>query len=144
MIGEEAGFRFQIQATTSTTDISCVYSFSGLDSLEITFQEEEVIIEAGKIKDIYGTVSIPEDAEIKDYGGKLSVSCGAVEEGSGSSVRTTIGDSPFNVKVVEERGKEIREIAPPPVQVDYMFVGIAIVAVILIIILLYYYRRKGR
>jgi hypothetical protein len=141
MRGETAGFTFEIQAVTSLEALSCSYSISGLSPLTLTFEEDEVTVDAGSIKNVYGTVTVPANAEIKSYSGQLSVSCGALVEGggSGSSVKTTVGGSPFIVKVVEVRSGEIRPITPPPAPpVDYTPLIVAVVVVIVVLIVLYY------
>jgi len=147
MKNESAGFMFEIQAVTSTERLLCTFSIDGLDGLDLGFREKEVIVEAGSIKNVYGTVTVPADAEVKTYNGKLYVSCEATEkEGvSGSTVKTSIGGSRFDVKVVELREKEIKEIAPPHEADDYMMVIIiAIIAIVLtVIVIIYYYRLKG-
>ena len=76
MIGESAGFTFQIQAVTSTERLLCSYSISGLESLEMDFEEEEAVVDAGSIKNVYGTITVPGGVEIKTYNGRLTVSCG--------------------------------------------------------------------
>jgi len=148
MRGESADFTFQIQATTSTNRILCSYSIAGLDPLEIEFEEPEALINAGSVKRVYGTVTVPDDASYKDYRGKLSVSCGAVSEGgegiSGSIVMTTIGDSPLNVKVVEIRGEEIREITRPELEAPPYLMIIAIIIVIISVIGVLYYIKFGK
>jgi len=147
MKGESAGFVFEIQAVTSAERQACSYSISGLVPLQVTFEENEAIIDAGTIKQVYGTVTAPEGAEIKTYGGTLSVSCGAFSEGqvSGSAVKTTVGGSPFNVKVVDVRDRDIRNVAPPQQVFDYTTI-IIIVAVIIIIAIAagVYYKRKHK
>jgi hypothetical protein len=145
MKGESAGFVFEIQAVTSTERQACSYSISGMAPLQVAFEENEALVDAGAIKQVYGTVTAPEDAEIKTYSGTLSVSCGAFSEGqvSGSAVKTTVGGSPFNVKVVEERSQEIRNVAPPEPGFDYTTI-IIIIAVIIIVAIAagVYYKRK--
>jgi len=141
MKGESAGFTFEIQAVTSTERLLCTYSISGLDALEINFEEDDATVDAGSIKNVYGTITAPVGAEIKTYSGHLSVSCGPVVEGagSGSVVKTTVGGSPFNIKVVEVREKGIREISPPPGPgIDYTTILIAVLIIIIVIIVLYY------
>lgn len=147
MRGESAGFTFQIQAVTSTERLLCSYSISGLESLEIDFEEEEAVVDAGSIKNVYGTITVPEGFEIKTYNGRLSVSCGAYspEDVSGSAVRTTIGGSAFNIKVVEVRDSDIRKIEPPAKPVDYTTIIIALAIIIIIVAAgVYYWFRKSR
>lgn len=146
MRGESAGFTFQIQAVTSTERLLCSHSIGGLDPLEIAFEEEGAVVDAGSIKNVYGTITVPDDAEIKTYNGRLTVSCGVYspEDVSGSAVRTTIGGSPFNVNVVELRGSDIREIEPPPKPVDYTTIIIALIIIIIVAAGVYYWLRKSR
>ena len=133
--GEKAGFVFEIQAVTSQETQLCSYSITGLDPLQVTFDESEAIVNAGDIREVYGTVTVPSNAEIKTYSGRLTISCGAYTEGqvSGSVVKTTVGGSPFSVKVVEVRTQDIREIAPPKAA-GFDYLTIIIIAAIIIII----------
>ncbi len=135
MRGESADFTFQIQAVTSTEKISCVYFLSDMRPLEVKFDSDEVIIDAGSKKDVYGTVTVPENTPFDTYSGTLSVSCGAVSQGdsSGSQVRTTIGGSPFSVNVVEVREKGIKEIRPEEKGISTEIIILIIITVILII-----------
>jgi len=144
MRGESARFVFEIQAVTSTEKVACIYSISDLGPLIIEFDEEEAIIDAGSIKKVYGTVSVHEDAEYKTYNGKLCVTCGVAmeNEASGSSVKTTIGSSPFNINIVEFRGKEIKQI-DDKVQKKY-YLEIIIIASILILIIGVCYHLKHK
>ena len=111
MRGESADFRFQIQATTSASDVVCDYSMKGMEGLGIEFDQSEVTIPAGSKEEVYGTVSVPANAEYGEYSGKLSVSCGqSTAEGGGSRIKTTISGSPFEVTVVSERGEEVQSV----------------------------------
>jgi len=143
MRGESAGFVFEIQAVTSMERQSCTFGISGLDGLDLEFEEEDVTVDAGSIANVYGTVSAPGNAEIKMYSGTLTVSCGSAEaeEAGGSVVKTTVGGSQFNVNVVEFRDSDIRNISPPPEQAPDYTIIIIIVAIILIILVagVYYY-----
>jgi hypothetical protein len=146
--GETAGFTFQIQAVTSTEDLDCVYSISGMNPLVLEFEEDGVVVAAGTISNVYGTVTAPEDAEKKTYGGSLTVSCGPLQTSDvgGSVVRTTIGGSPFNVNVVDVRERDIREISPPDKAADYTSIIIiaAIIIIIIVAIGVYYWYKKRR
>ncbi|MEM5871396.1 MAG: hypothetical protein QW051_00820 [Candidatus Aenigmatarchaeota archaeon] len=145
MRGEEAGFVFEIQAVTANEKQLCSYSITGMEPLEITFQEKEVIIDAGGIKKVYGKVKVPEGAEIKTYNGQLSVSCGSYYPGEGgSAVKTNVGGSPFIVEVVEQRTSEIKQVLPPQ-EIDYTFILIVVVVIIIIVAFalgVYYYKKK--
>ena len=111
MRGESSDFRFQIQATTSASDVTCDYNMRGMEGLVIEFNQEQITIEAGSKERVYGTVTVPEDAEYGQYSGELSVSCGpSIAGGGGSKIKTTISGSPFKVKVVSERGVELESV----------------------------------
>ncbi|MCX6814808.1 MAG: hypothetical protein NTY20_04135 [Candidatus Aenigmarchaeota archaeon] len=143
MKGEEAGFYFEIQAVTSTEKQLCTYGISGLEPLQVTFEKNEAVIEAGSIENVYGKVKVPDDAQIKTYSGSLSVSCGAYTEGqvSGSVVKTTVGGSPFNVRVVELRTREIRDIGPSKeAGFDYTTIIILLAIIIIIVVTGVYYK----
>ncbi len=141
MRGESADFSFQIQAITSTEDISCVYSLGGMEPLEIKFDSDEKTVGAGSKEKVYGTVTVPEGTPFGTYSSTLSVSCGGTEGGEGGSqVRSTIGGSPFSVEVVEFREKEIREVRPE--QEIPLEIIILIIIVIILIIGAYYWSRK--
>lgn len=140
MRGEDARFTFQIQAVTSDSNQQCKYSMSGLEALNVEFDLDRITVDAGGVKDVYGTVSIPENTPFDTYSGKLTVSCGAAqdEEVQGSVVYTTIGDSPFTVKVVEVRAADIREIIgenKPPFPYLYVIIGAGVILIVAVVIL---------
>jgi hypothetical protein len=147
--GEKAGFVFEIQAVTSSEKQLCSYSITGLAPIQVAFEESEAIVDAGSIKNVYGTVTIPESAETKTYQGSLTVSCGAYAEGqvSGSIVKTTVGGSPFNIRVVEVRSQDIRNVAPPiqeGISTMEIMLIIAIIIIIVVIIGVYYKLRRHK
>jgi len=149
MKGETAGFVFEIQAVTSSEKQLCTYGISGLEPLQVAFEESEATVDAGSIKNVYGTVTVPSNAEIKTYAGRLSVSCGAYTEGqvSGSVVKTTVGGSAFNVKVVEVRSKDIRDVGPPAeAGFDYstIIIIVAIIIIVIVVTSVYYKTRFSR
>jgi len=74
--GDTADFSFSISAVTDSNDIECTYSISDMDPLIINFEEDTTLrIKGGTYKRIYGSVSVPANAEIKRYTGQLVVSC---------------------------------------------------------------------
>jgi hypothetical protein len=103
--GDTARFYFEIMASTSKEKISCTYSVNGFDPLVITFDEKETIVEAGEIKPVYGTVSVPNNAPIKSYVGSLVAACGPYVETkdvSGSIIHQSINVK-FVIDVVETK-----------------------------------------
>jgi len=145
--GDSTTFSFQIQAVTSTNDQSCSYSVTGMDPLVISFDENEVIVKAGEVENIYGTVSVPEDAEMKKYTGEIVVRCKPqIGEVSGSVIqRTMISD--FAVGVVEtEEEREIRRVPEERMPSAIRNLPIIIVIIILIILVIggYYWSERKK
>ena len=136
--GDSADFTFSISAVTDQNDIECTYSITGLDPLVLTFEEDMTLtITKGTFKRIYGSVSVPENAEIKRYTGELVVSCKPlvkVEDITGSVINR-IMNADFSVNVVE---KEEEKIVPnlPPKEVSAPAYNITMIGLIIIIIVL--------
>ena len=133
--GDSARFYFQIQAVMESNKQSCTYSVSGLDPLVITFDQKEVMVNSGEIKDIYGTISVPNNAPIKSYSGDLTVSCAPHIEGeaSGSVIHKTL-IVPFTASVVETTGERaVREI---PEKKKTTIPSLTVYTIIILIILI--------
>jgi len=117
--GDTARFTFQIQAVTSADKLSCTYRPTALDPIVITFDQNEAIVDAGTLKDIYGTISVPNDAPIKLYNGNLELTCGPyveVKDFSGSIIHQTINVM-FPIEVVLQKEQRIaREIPLPEIE----------------------------
>ena len=145
MRGESANFVFEIQAVTSTERTECTYSLTNMDPLIVEFKDDVVRIEAGEIEEVYGTVTVPEGTPFKTYSSELSVSCGGVTEGeeTGSSVKTTIGSSPFSVRVVEFREKDIKNVGEPEEGLPWEII-IIVGSLIIISVFLYYKKKKKK
>ena len=146
--GDSAEFNFQIQAVTSSDDQSCSYSIDGMDPLVISFEENEVLVKAGEKKNIYGTVSVPEDAEIKKYKGDLTVRCKPQigDDVSGSVIHRTM-ISEFSVNVVETL--EEREVPSiPKKEMPSSLYNLPIIIIIIVIIILvigiYYWTERKK
>jgi len=139
--GETSVFEFEIQAVTSTDDMSCAYSIDNMSPLSVTFASNEVVVRAGTIEKVYGTVAVPADAPYNSYSGEIIVSCGAVltTEG-GSDVRTSIGGSMLNVNVVEFR-EEIKKTATVS---QTMSTELLLLIILIIIIVGAYYLKKKK
>ena len=135
--GESLPFRFNVQAMTSKQDQLCTYSMSGMNSLIVTFEKGEVVVEAGKKLDVLGTLEVPRSAPFKDYEGELIVSCRPNIEASGVSLITQSTRFPFLVKVIKsEEGEEF----------DWKFLLIPVLVVIIVSLVLFKlrYRLKPR
>ena len=152
-IGDSAKFSFKILAVRSNIKKSCSYSISGLSPLMIDFDEEKAIVDVGEIKKIYGTFSVPEDAPIKRYNGKLTARCEPFIETTGSFIQESI-DVNFHINVIGEEGevtteeKVTPEILEKPEKLHLSlfeksyFLLLFIITVILIISFYYWFKRK--
>ncbi|MCX6822202.1 MAG: hypothetical protein NTW30_05500 [Candidatus Aenigmarchaeota archaeon] len=145
--GTTAKFYFQIQALKDSKQ-SCTYSATGLDPLVITLDENKATVDEGTIKNVYGTVSVPNDAPIKTYTGMVIVSCapftGANEDFSGSVVKQTTGAN-FIINVVEHL--EEQPVIPIPEKEKPKASPIILVLIIIVLILAivgFYFSRKKK
>ena len=147
--GDSARFYFQIQAVMESNKQSCSYSVSGINPLVISFDEKEAVVNAGEIKNVYGTVSVPNNAPIKTYEGELTVSCSPRVEGgiSGSVIHKTL-IVPFTASVVEkteERAiREIPEKEKPAIPSLTMYAIIILVILIVIVGVSYLFSKKKK
>lgn len=145
MRGESSDFSFEIQAVTSSSDVSCTYNMKGMEGLIVTFDQDETFIEAGSYKRVHGTVAVPENADTGKYSGELSVSCGpSVAEAGGSKIKTTISGSPFSVTVVSAREEELQDIREEEVEEMGPESMILIVVAVIVLIGVYYLLEKGK
>lgn len=142
--GETGTFSFEIQVLASEGDMTCEYSFNGLDNFGISFQKPILEIDSGSSANVYGTVTVPENTALGEYSGTLSVSCGPAGNDKGSTVKTTISGSPFNIKVVETREEPLEEmIIPEEKEYPSSTLIIVIVLTVIAIIIYYIYRTKA-
>ena len=148
--GDTARFFFQIQAVMETNKQSCGYSISSsISPLAITFDEKETVVNAGEIKKVYGTVSVPNNAPIKDYGADMTVSCKPSIEGeqSGSVIHKSLV-VPFTASVVateEERAiRQIPEKQKPAIPSLTIYAIIILVILIVAIGVSYFFSKKEK
>ena len=136
--GDTGDFTFAISARADRTDAECTYSLTGMDPLVITFEEDSpVTVEAGTKKRIYGSVSIPSNAEYKRYKGSLVVSCRPLlktEEITGSVINR-VYNAEFSVNVVE-KAEEVKTPNLPPKELPAPPYNLAMISLIIIIIIL--------
>jgi len=144
--GDSAEFYFQISVVTATSKQVCSYSITGLEPLVITFDEEkEVTIEAGKTKDVYGTISVPEDAPIQGYHGNVNLNCKPYAPETGSVLHKSFSNS-WDVSVVEkEEERAVREIPEKTTPIPAFGIPLSIIIIIVIILVIgvyYWHSRK--
>ena len=135
--GDTERITFEIQALTSQEKLSCAYSVGGLDPLVISFDEKEVVVDAGGIKDVYGSVSVPVDAPIKVYDGSLTLTCSPYTENkdySGSIMHQAITVR-FPIEVVLTKEEKSVNPIPPEIKVKPKASPIILVLIIIILIL---------
>ena len=56
-----------IKTVASNQEIECNYYLSGESELEVTFDPANVIVPAGTVRDIYGSVFAPRNLELETY-----------------------------------------------------------------------------
>ncbi len=148
--GDSARFYFQIQAVMESNKQSCTYSVSSsVNPLVIIFDEKTAVVNAGEIKNIYGTISVPNDASINNYEGDLTVSCAPYVEGelSGSVIHKTL-IVPFTVSIVGN--VEERDIRVIPEKEKTAIHSLTIYAIIILLILIvsigvsYFFSNKNK
>jgi len=146
--GDSAEFYFQISAVTTASKQLCSYSINGMDPLVINFDEEqEVTIDAGSTKNVYGTISVPEDAPIQGYNGNVNVNCRPfTPETSGSGVQKSYSVS-WVVSVVEKEEERLaREIPAKKTPMPAFGIPLSIIIIIIIILVIggYYWSERKK
>jgi len=146
--GDSSRFYFEIQAVGYTYKQSCVWSLTGLDPLNVNFDETTIIVNAGEIKKVYGTVLVPSDATTKTYNGWLAVTCEpAIELTGGSTIKRTV-NVPFVVNVVEVMEKQAEQKLPTAEEqkptIHLLPILAIIILVILVICLVYWLNKKKK
>jgi len=143
--GDTARFYSNIQTMGSSVKQSCSVSANGMEPLIITFDEKEVVIDPEGKKYIFGYISVPDNAPVQIYKGKILVGCKPeVKEGEGGS--SIIQQNMFADFIVEVVAKpEERLITPVPEEKREAFPlpFIIIVIVLILAIIGYYFSKKS-
>jgi hypothetical protein len=146
LMNNEAGrISFSVQLVQMETS-TCRFSIEGIEPLTWELDKgNEITFEAGSINHLYGTISVPKDAEERLYEGKIKVQCVPhVElEGSGSRITQSM-NVPIKVNVVNNRTKENLFVPPKPADWFLVIIIIAVVAVIIISMVVYNVRRRNK
>jgi hypothetical protein len=146
--GENSKFYFEIQTIGYSNKQSCTWSISGLDPLQVNFNETHVIANVDTIRKVYGTIFVPSNAPQKTYSGSLSVTCEPyVELEGGSSIKRT-NNVPFVVGVVENLEKRAEQKLPEPEKqkptINLLPMLVIIILVVLVISLVYWFNKKKK
>ena len=146
--GEYSKFYFEIQTIGYSNKQSCIWSTSGLDPLEVKFDEISAIVDAGAIKKIYGTVLVPQNTPQKTYTGTLTVTCEPYVELSGGSVIKRTNNVPFVVYIVETLEKrpeqKLPEVEEQKPTINLLPILVIIILVILVICIVYRLNKKKK
>ena len=148
--GESGRFWFQIQNVAGTGNQFCKYSIEDL-GLSYAFDNPNGIeILEGMMFDVYGTINVNSNDEIKLYQGKVRVECSpeTKTEGTGASVVKTLS-VPIKVNIVEIRTHENMIIPDKPNPYldflnKYHLHIFSICCIIVMISISYYYLVKKR
>ncbi|MBS3149345.1 hypothetical protein J4455_01455 [Candidatus Woesearchaeota archaeon] len=139
--GESGRFQFLI---TGSPPLKCTVNPDHKTPLNVEFDNMEVIIES-QSQPYFGTITAPKDTKYGKYTETFCVSCEALGEGGGSSLRQSFCDVPINVEVVGERTKEnIQFPEKPKEKIDAIAIIGLIVLIILIIVLILFGIKKPR
>ncbi|MBD3248819.1 hypothetical protein GF336_02125 [Candidatus Woesearchaeota archaeon] len=138
--GESGRFKFQVQAIESQEDMECIPSIEEDTALDVEFDEDTIIVSAGSIKEVYGTVTAPKN--IGTYVQNFCVSCQPSSSAAGTSVKKDTCGLPITVNVVLERERENMTVEPEkPISV-FMIVLIAVAFIAAAYIILYIIKKK--
>ena len=143
--GESGRISFSVQLVKITQKSICTFAMENMASLRLEIDVgNETVFDANSINYVYGTITVPSDAELKIYEGKLRVSCAPQIElqGSGSKITQSMG-VPIKVNVVETRTKENLIVPPKPFDWFWVIIISSIVAIIIVSGLsLYVYKKR--
>jgi len=155
MRGDTADFKMNIQGINEPVALSCSPYVEEFDPLIITFKEETVTVEAGEIKTLWGTVEVPNNAEIKTYEGTVHATCTPVVEGGeggGSKITKTPGNK-WSLSVVATTAERNiptfttttpKEVTPTPTIPTSVIITIIIVIAVLVVCVYYWFEKKKK
>ncbi len=141
--GESGRFKFQIQTVTSDYNLSCDYSLEEKSPLNIEFDSDEIVVPAGTIEDIYGTVDVPDELDYGTYEASFCISCEPTSKKAGASVKIDTCDLPIKVNVVSGREKENMYVPPKPVNRTFIIV-ITILVFLIITGMIYFFSKLSK
>ena len=112
--GESGRFKFQIQTVASNREVECNYRLAEDSPLIVEFDPAEITVPAGTVREVRGTVTVPEEVGFGTYEEKFCISCRPTAGQTGTSVAIDTCDLPIKVNVVSERTKDNMYIPPKP------------------------------
>ncbi len=138
--GETGRFKFQIQTVASNQELECLFYLSEESPLQVTFDPATIIVPAGTVRDVYGSVFVPRDLKFQTYEENFCISCAPTEGAAGTSVKIETCDLPIKVNVVQERTRDNMFVPPRPFPL-YLKILIGAGVLIAIIIVIYLIRK---
>lgn len=146
--GESGRFKFQIQAIAHEETVECSYSMENPESsLKVSFDEPSTIVQAGTVRDVYGTVKAPRSLDFGEYTEYFCVNCRAISPPPpGAQVQINVCSLPINVNVVKERTKDNMYIPEKPLPALFypMITALAVILILIAIIVILLLKKRKR
>lgn len=146
--GESGRFKFQIQSVAHEETIECTYSLENPEPvLKVSFDEASVVVEAGTVKNVYGTVKVPGSLDLGKHTEYFCVKCRAIQPPPpGAQIHIDVCSLPINVNVVKERTKENMFIPGKPLPALFypMIASLAVILVLVVIIIVLLLKRRKK
>ncbi len=151
MKGESGRFKFQIQTVASNQELECDYFQETESPLEVVFDPPHIVVPAGTVREVRGTVTVPKDVDFTTYEETFCISCKPVLGEAGTAVKIDTCGLPIKVNVVSEEqrdtGKENMYVPPKPFPEIYkviIIVGAAAIAIIVYYLLRLQQKKKPK
>jgi hypothetical protein len=140
--GENGRFKFQIQTVASNQELNCNYYLTGAAVFDVEFDPDTIIVPAGTVREVYGTVKVSRDMDYGNYQEEFCISCFPTDNPGGAAVAVETCGLPLNVNVVDERIGENMNIPPKPVPMLLILIIVAGVVLVGVFGYSYYRHRK--
>ncbi len=140
--GESGRFKFQIQTIASNQEVECTSILPEDSIFDIDFDPPTIIVPAGTVRDIYGTVSVPRDIDFGTYEESFCIGCTPTTGQEGAAVTIETCGLPIKVNVVAERTRDNMYIPPKPFPFIGKVIVVAVILVTLAIIIYLVWKKK--
>jgi len=145
--GQSERFRFSIQS--GLEESVCSYQITDPTIIDVQFDEKEIVIEGNRRHNVFGTVTVPEDAQNGEYITKFCAGCNPTNvEGTGSPLVFRTCELPIKVNVVGARTRENMKVeleAPEkPIKIPTTPVTIFIIIILILIALILWYKHEKK
>ncbi|MBW2980808.1 hypothetical protein KY360_05320 [Candidatus Woesearchaeota archaeon] len=142
--GESGRFKFQIQTVASNREVECNYRLAKESPLVVEFDPAGITVPAGTVREVRGTVSVPEEVDFGTYEEKFCISCRPTAGQTGTSVAIDTCDLPIKVNVVSERARDNMFVAPKPSVFPWQaaVMVLLVLAVIIALVVVYVFGKR--